>query len=293
MWVVDAGAETARKIAMPELSPGDPPHRVAVRGDRIVLWGYDTLATDAADPGRPLDRIATDSLIWIPSADPERVWVGFPNDDPHQAGLEAVREITATGETTVSDVEPPRGYWPAVALDSGLVFTPSDGIELWDPRTRETTRRFANEEIGDLGPAHGDLLASGTQNCQEVILTDFASGTQRRIPAPPGETFDVWNGAFSPDGARLALPVNAVQSGSRAPSALALISLEDDRVTLVPSSQVPGGYTFVVWSASGDEVFITGGERFDERVIVRYRLGESSARALDVEVGDFYDAAAR
>jgi hypothetical protein len=47
------------------------------------------------------------------------------------------------------------------------------------------------------------------------------------------------------------------------------------------------------WSSAGDQVFITGGERFERRTILAYRLGDASARALDVHVGDFYDMAAR
>ena len=39
-------------------------------------------------------------------------------------------------------------------------------------------------------------------------------------------------------------------------------------------------------------MFITGGERFDERTITAYRLGAARARVLRVAVGDFYDIAA-
>ena len=54
-------------------------------------------------------------------------------------------------------------------------------------------------------------------------------------------------------------------------------------------SRVPPGYTLVAWSASGRDVFITGGERFRARTIAAYRLGVAPARVLRVAVGDFYD----
>jgi hypothetical protein len=45
--------------------------------------------------------------------------------------------------------------------------------------------------------------------------------------------------------------------------------------------------------AAGEEVFITGDERVKQRTIVPYRLADKVARAVDVDVGDFYDMAAR
>jgi hypothetical protein len=48
----------------------------------------------------------------------------------------------------------------------------------------------------------------------------------------------------------------------------------------------------IAWSSTGDEVFLSGGERFKGRMIVRYRLGDELAAPLHVEVGDFYGMAA-
>jgi hypothetical protein len=207
--------------------------------------------------------------------------------------LRSVREIAADGATTVPDVKPPSRSSPEVALESGLLLATESGTELWDPHTGQVIRRFSYEEIGDHGPGYGDLLASCTHECQELILTDVASGERQQIKAPPGQTLDVWDGAFSPDGEHLALPLHMSDRDWDGPKQLAVLSLADHELSVIPGSGVPGGYTFVVWSESGDEVFITGGERFKPRVIAFYAIGESAARHLDVEVGDFYGAAAK
>jgi hypothetical protein len=94
---------------------------------------------------------------------------------------------------------------------------------------------------------------------------------------------------FSPAGDLLAVPVRGSRFGSRQ---LALVDVERGRAAVVPGSLVPAGYTLVAWSASGRYVFLTGGERADDRVVVAYRIGTPRARPLDISVGGFYDVAA-
>ena len=75
------------------------------------------------------------------------------------------------------------------------------------------------------------------------------------------------------------------------PARLALVDVARRRIRLVAGSTVPPGYTFARWSRTGGYAFLTGGERFRDRTIVAYRVGEAMARRLRVRVGDFYDAA--
>jgi hypothetical protein len=111
------------------------------------------------------------------------------------------------------------------------------------------------------------------------------------VPAPDGLRFEPWHAALSPDGTQLGVAVHDSGEWS-APRRLALVDLEADTAGLTAGSDVPGGYVFVVWSASGEHVFITGGERFEPRTLIAYRVGDPRAHPIDVEVGDFYDAAA-
>jgi hypothetical protein len=110
------------------------------------------------------------------------------------------------------------------------------------------------------------------------------------VAAPAAFTFEPWTAAFAPGGDLLAIPVRVVADG---PRQLALVDVPRGRVAIVPKSSVSPGYTLVAWSASGEEVFLTGGGAYaTPRVLVGYRLGALAAQAIKVPVGDFYDVAA-
>jgi hypothetical protein len=297
LWAVDVDAERAEHLRMPELAAGDPPHRIAAIGDRLALWGYDVAGVPIADPSGPPTTLANDGWIFILAAEADRIWVGFldPASPATERALGELREIDADGNVITRGVEPPDGAWPYAELTSGLLLQGPGPVRLWNPESERTVRTYPWEEIGDMGPVTGDLLASCRESCEELILTDFAAAEQRRIRAPSGLAFVAFEAAFSPDAATLAVPVKKAGGGWRSYSTndreLALVSLESGETEIVPDSTVSPGYVFTAWSPAGDQVFITGGERRAARDIVAYRLGETRARVLDVEVGDFYDIA--
>jgi hypothetical protein len=272
LWWVDVEAERAVHVRAPELGPGDPPERVVRRGDRFVFIGDDLYA---AASGEPLERLTDDAWFFIPSAHPDRVWATVldPRSPATANALQAVREVAVDGRVTVADVKPPRGRWPLASV--------------WDPRTRRETSLDLGAVVG---PAHGDTIAScAADPCRELWLTDAGTGRRRVAPAPDGAAFHLWAAAFAPDGVRLAVPVNGSGSPTE-PAALALVDTRSLEAEAVPGSTVPPGYVLTAWAS--DEVFITGGERFEPRTILAYRRGDERARTLDVDVGDFYDVAA-
>ena len=145
---------------------------------------------------------------------------------------------------------------------------------------------------GTLGPTSGHVVVTCTEpGCHALELTDSRTGAARVVHAPLGGfTFEPWGGAFSPRGDLLGLPVRVVADG---PRQLALVDVATGRVAVVPNSSVSPGYTLVAWSASGDEVFLTGGGAYaTPRVLVGYRRGAPGAQPIHVPLGDFYDIAA-
>jgi hypothetical protein len=291
LWVVEVNTGSVRHLEMPELSPGDAPHRISRRDGRLVAWGYQTLVLDP-DFESPPSVLAADSLIFIPSALEDRVWIGIPGpEDAETACLQAVREMSVDGEVTVPDTSPPGCRWPVAAVEEGLVFQmPDDTLEIWDPRSGAVVRRLPG--VFPLA-WQGHRLAWCDAQCVEAHITDLSSGADRVIPLPQGIFhFQGYEGVFSPDGSLLALVGLTAGDFTRADGQLVLVDVETGDTHAIHGTVVKPPYNFVDWAASGESVFITGGERGERRRLIEYRPTEDTVRVLPVEVGDFYDVAA-
>jgi len=215
LWVVDVRAGSVRHRRLPQLSPGDPPHRIVRRGDKLVLWSYQTLTLDPSSAAAQPKMLVRDSWIFIPSAAPDRIWVGIldPNSPETERRLKAVREVAVDGRVTVGDVRPPEGRWPVAATSSALAFQShgsgqgGDQLELWNPLTGEILRRLPGEFPV---ASHGDLLAWCRQSCARLQVTNVATGKQVQVRPPAGATaFAPYQGVFSPDGKLIAVPVRS------------------------------------------------------------------------------------
>jgi WD40 repeat protein len=255
----------------PTLDVGDVPHRILARGRRLIMGSA-----------------FGDSAYFLPSVRPDRVWV--VDVSPFSGEVRAVREVTVDGVTVAPAAVPPRGRHPLAAAGGGLLLATRSGLDVWDPHTGRIVRHLIVDP-GTLGPTDGPLVTSCTEpQCHALALTDSRTGASRTIRAPSGFTFEPWSAAFSPSGDLLGIPVRVVADG---PRQLALVDVASGRVAVVPRSSVSPGYTLVAWSASGDDVFLTGGGAYaTPRVLVGYRLRGPAAQTINVRVGNFYDVAA-
>jgi hypothetical protein len=292
LWVVDVASGSVRHRRFPKLSAGDPPYRIVRRGDKLVLWSYRTLLLDPASAAQP-SVLVPDSWIFIPSAAPDRIWVGIldPTSPETERRLKAVREVTIDGRVTVADVPPPEGRWPVAATRSALAFQShgtgpggGDQLEVWNPQTGTVLRRLpGNYPVA----SYDDLLAWCRQPCARLHVTDVATGKELQVRPPADATgFAPYQGVFSPDGKLLAVPVRTGPAWQ-----LALVDVGAATAARIKGAAVQQDAVFVDWSASGDTVFLAGGRRDDQRIFA-YRLGTASARRLPVKVGDFFGMAA-
>jgi hypothetical protein len=72
LWVVDVAGGTVRHRRLPQLSPWDPPYRIVRRGDKLVLWSYQTLTLDpnsATTPGSSSPLLSLTGLGRDPGPD--------------------------------------------------------------------------------------------------------------------------------------------------------------------------------------------------------------------------------
>ncbi len=174
-------------------------------------------------------------------------------------------------------------------VDDALVLeSKPGGLEVWDPRTGEVTRRLPGAAMGT---THGDLLAWCDASYETLHVTDVLTGEARAIAPPEGfVAFDCWSGAFSPDSTLLAVPVTGGR-GFEAKRTLALVDVERGVVRAVERSEVEPPYVYIAWASTGESVFVSGGERYERRTL-EYRVGDERAVPVPVEVGDFYGMAA-
>jgi hypothetical protein len=288
LTVVDVDAGSAERHRLAELAPGDPPHRIVRRGEKLVFYGGETYVLDPHLRSPP--RKLGESWFFIPGAKPDRVWLAQldPSSPETVRALAGVREVSVDGRVTIPSVRPPRGRWPVAAAGDVLVFEDrSGGLELWSTATREITRRLAGAL---LGPSQGDLLAWCAHEGRTLQVTNVRTGSDRAIEPPEDfSAFDCSSGAFSPDGTTLAIPV--LIAGFEAGRLLALVDVESGTAEAVDASGVAAGYVYVAWSSAGDRVFLSGGSG-GARELLQYRLGDPEAVRIPAEVGEFYGLAA-
>ena len=289
LTVVDVDAGRAERHRIPELAPGDPPHRIVRRGTKLVFYGGGgtyVLDPDLRSPPRKLGS----SWFFIPGAKPDRVWLAHldPASPETVRALAGVREVSVDGRMTIPRVRPPGGRWPVAAVGDVLVFEDRrGGLELWSPVAGEVTRRLAG---ASLGPSQGDLLSWCEDEGRTLHVTNVRTESDRALEPPQDfSAFDCSSGAFSPDGALLAIPV--LVAGFEAGRLLALVDPESGTAEVVDASGVAAGYVYVAWSSGGARVFLSGGDG-GARELLQYRVGEPEAVRVPVEVGAFYGLAA-
>jgi hypothetical protein len=121
---------------------------------------------------------------------------------------------------------------------------------------------------------HGPLVASCTQRCEDVHLTDTATGRERIVRGPAPEPYE---GAFSPDGRFLAVPTRR--------GAILLVDVAAGTARRIPGARMAATYKALAWASSGWLFYNAGRGRLGA-----WRPG-MPARVLPVTVGPFVDMA--
>jgi hypothetical protein len=287
---VDTHTGRARTLPI-RLDCGDAEFCLVASGGELVIGSVGrTHVYDPSRPGPPRGRRLGRGWIVIPSATDGRIWLGLLERPTRRARkLRTVREETVGGRVTQS-VRPPGEDWPANSVKAGLLFQSPHGLRLWDPRTQSFTRRLPGPFPVD---THDNLVASCGEPCPRFDLTNVRTGTVTRVKPPIGYSFRAgYDGAFSPDGSLLALPVVA-DRGPGPPRhgggwAMALVGVRTGMARVIKRSTLDPDYQAMSWSASGGRLFFgaAGGR------IIAYRLGSQGATNLAHVRGPIYQMAA-
>jgi hypothetical protein len=241
-----------------------------------------TYAVDGDLQGPP-ERIAR--WYFVPSTTPGKLWFVFEKRDrarAHEMHTWAV-ERTVRGRTLRRVRIAPRPCAVVAAVDRALLCQPgSNSLLAIDPATGEAFARIA----GAFPLAtNGSVVASCDDPCGALEVTDVASGRNVPVSAPVGAKFvSGYDGAFSADGAYLAVPVATAhhQSVAGPPGSLqvGLIDLTEHSARVLRGSRLAADYRKLAWSSRGRLFFASGRGK-----LMSYRPGWARPRLLTVDLG--------
>lgn len=278
--VVDVEAASSDTIELPELAGGDPPFHLIRRGDQLVFWGGETYALDARNPRTDPVVIAEDSWFFVPSADPDRVWIAVRDEaksTPYHIFFSEVREVTAEGDVTRKGPAMDDA-WMEGALDAGVVFEAEDDLVVWDPAAEKIIRAFGNPPMA---ASYRNLIVWCEDSCAELHLTDVLTGAERTIEPPAGyDSFDAWSGEFTPDGRLFAVAVGNPPR-YEGPGGAAIVNVATSDIEMVPGSEEEAGIPSLTWDPTGTRLFIVVGQQ-GKSELRYFDLGADEAKIAPV-----------
>jgi hypothetical protein len=219
-------------------------------------------------PPRPVyflgDRAASVTRIGVadevaPAAVSGAVWLtSYPPDANTSTTAGTAQEVRLTGTPIGAQVRLPSGYIIAQGTARGLLLAPATQRAgtatylLWDPGPKGTRRAFDG-----VIAANGSQIAwaDGCAPLCRVQVLNLATGRSAAVDLPGASS--AVSGAFSPDGAFLALEVSFYNGGDDGALAMQLdvASAASGRVSVVPdtfmSSDALDGFG---WTVGGDSL---------------------------------------
>ncbi len=276
---VDVETGATRTVAAPQLSGGDPLYGMAAVGGRLAYYARTaTLSLGPGLTGRP--RNLGESWYFVPAARPDAAWLALldPQSPDTVRALRGVELVSGTGRVLVPAGPRPPSPNMVAAVASGPVFQTRRTLEVWNPHTGAVVATIA----GSFPVAtHDDEIAWCAHGCPALGLTDVATGATRHIHPPAGVRFaETYDGAFSPDGSRIATPVED-RAGRQHP---AIVDTATGAVTVVPGDGLSKGYWSLAWGPAGRSLYFSSGRG---RIAV-YSLASRSVRLLPVELHQPY-----
>jgi hypothetical protein len=288
---LDVHTGRARTLPIP-VGCTDATDCLVASGGKLVIASGGTSVYDPRRPGRPRVRQIGNAWAIVPSATDGRVWLAVRDHRKKARAiwpalkLRAVREETVEGRVTQTARAPGLDWWPGGpgnfpqgAVKAGLVFVVDPGVEvsgpsgnsgdrglrIWNPRTRKVTVRVPGR-VPAVVDTHDNLVAWCSGYCHDYRITNGRTGKTRRMKPPPGYSFQFgYDGAFSPDGTLLALPVVPARDAERrdhkqpndARWSMALVNVPRGTARIVTGSSLNPDFHVMAWSASDKRLYFS------------------------------------
>jgi hypothetical protein len=277
VFAIDISTGRVKRLHV-RASCGDTPFcLISTGGELVISSGARTTTYNPAAPARARAARLGNGWITIPSTDDGHVWLGIlargKLGGPHRRSLSAVREIDLNGNV-VQRMRPPEGRWPVGAVESGLLFEYGKSLRLWSLEERGFTLRLPG--AFPAATAANLVAASRGGGSPELVLTDTRNGEITRIAPPAGYRWTGQQGAFTPNGSRLALPVAPVAAGPPSSSTLAVVDTQTLDARVIPgATEADPIYGARAWSSDGDRLFFVS----DDGRVMSYSVGSNSLTA--------------
>jgi hypothetical protein len=282
---IDLETGDSRLLEVSDFLPGDAQFSVVRTGSGYV---YRCESGACALEGNLQSETHSLGEAWClsPSATEGRVWLAYldPNSPSTVRSMEAIQEVFLDGEiATDSQLPPDRWHCPVGAVNQGVLFSEGDDIVVWDTEAGEVVSRLPGPFPAD---AQGDLVAWCDFGCRGGLhVTDIRTGEDVTIESDGdfrlAETFD---GAFSPDGSLLALPVTT--GDAQLPNQVALVDVEQRTARLIEGLRSRGPMD---WASTGERLFVvTGAGR-----ITVYDAASGDLREVAIDAPEIFEMAAR
>ena len=211
-----------------------------------------------ADRARSATRVGTADQV-APGATAGALWLtSFPPAADTRTTAATAQEVSVSGAPLGRPLMLPAGYLIDQATDRGLLLAPmipqaGTASQLWRPGAQRAGRLFPDGVVA-ASPSEIAWVTGCTVVCHVHVL-HLATGRVTGISLPAGTS--PANGAFSPDGALLALQLSFSSGGDGGALAMQLevAATTSGRLTVVPgtwtSSDALVGFG---WPAGGDSL---------------------------------------
>ena len=263
---LDPDARIGSRSVIDGQREGDQPYRMHRVADTLVVgWGT-VYGTDLVTGE---SRLLGNATIFVPAAEPDRVWlIEWPGGSVG-LGDPRVWQVDAQGRQITEPISLGFDGMPTIGVPGGLALTTDVGIRLWYPEGGVSDEVLGSDYAVVAASNETHLAYCTTQECLEVEVLEFQSGERVTI-SHPDHRFYFIEAQFSPDGTLIAL---AVEDGV----------LVADVATGTADKIVLGGTPprLTNWSPDGRMLFI-GEFSYDET--------KNSLRMYDVETGATTDA---
>ena len=170
-------------------------------GGRLVTFALGRASSFAPDLSDP--RALGESWFFVPSATPGRVWNILLDAGDSNVHFRGVREVTVDGQLTFA--RHAGGARVAAGRRRRRAAAPAHGLEVWDPRTASSC---AACRARSRSASAATLVASCGDPCDRLYSSTTGARAAGRSTSPA-------QGAFSPDGALLAVPAPSSGCGRR------------------------------------------------------------------------------